>query len=121
MIVCGPCGADNADAVLEFCLKLKELSLKVNDKIFLVPRLYTAKARSAGDGYLGMMFQPDDEKVEIEKGIIATRKMLANCISRTGLPIADEFLYMEQLEYNSDLVSYYFWAQGSPTLRYTAI
>lgn len=108
LIVCGPCGADNADAVLEFCLKLKELSLKVNDKIFLVPRLYTAKARSAGDGYLGMMFQPDDEKVEIEKGIIATRKMLANCISRTGLPIADEFLYMEQLEYNSDLVSYYF-------------
>ncbi len=108
LIVCGPCGADDADAVLEFCLRLKELSLKVNDKIFLVPRLYTAKARSVGDGYLGMMFQPDGDKIEIEKGIIKTRKMLANCISRTGLPVADEFLYTEQLDYNGDLVSYYF-------------
>jgi len=109
LIVCGPCGADDSDAVIEFCLKLKELSLKVKDKIFLVPRLYTAKARSAGDGYLGMLFNPDGEdEVNIAKGVEAARRMLANCIAKTGLPIADEFLYIEQLEYNADLVSYYF-------------
>ena len=108
IIVCGPCGADDSDAVLEFALKLKELSIKIKDKIFLMPRLYTAKARSVGDGYLGMMFNPDDEKVDISKGVEKTRHMLANCIAQTGLPIADEFLYLEQLEYNADLISYYF-------------
>lgn len=108
LIVCGPCGADNASAVLEYCMRLKELSLKVKDKIFLMPRLYTAKARTVGDGYLGMLFNPEDDKVDIAKGVEATRRMFATCISQTGLPIADEFLYLEQLEYNADLVSYYF-------------
>ena len=108
LIVCGPCGADNSDAVLEYCLRLKELSLKVKDKIFLVARLYTAKARTIGEGYLGMMFQPDGDKIDIALGVEKTRRMLANCVSKTGLPIADEFLYVEQLEYNADLISYYF-------------
>lgn len=108
LIVCGPCGADNSDAVLEYCLKLKELSLKVKDKIFLVPRLYTAKARTTGEGYLGMMFQPDGDKINIGLGLESTRRMLASCIAQTGLPIADEFLYVEQLEYYADLISYYF-------------
>ena len=95
LLVCGPCGADDPNAVLEYCLKLKELSLKVKDKIFLVPRLYTAKARSNGDGYLGMLFQPKGDKVDLNAGVEATRRMIANCIAKTGLPIADEFLYLE--------------------------
>ncbi len=108
LIVCGPCGADNFGAVIEYCQRLHQLSLKVKDKIFLMPRLYTAKARSNGEGYLGMLFQPDNEVIDINKGLVLSRKMLAKCIAITGLPIAEEFLFVEQLEYYSDLVSYFF-------------
>ncbi len=108
MIVCGPCGADNFDASIEYCQRLYQLSLKVKDKIFLMPRLYTAKARSNGEGYLGMLFQPDSEVIDINKGLMLSRKMLAKCIAVTGLPIAEEFLFLEQLEYNADLISYFF-------------
>ncbi len=108
LIVCGPCSADNTDAVLDFCEKLKALHIKIKDKIFLMPRVYTAKARSTGDGYLGMMFQPDGDVIDIKRGVSAARRMLASCIAKTGLPLAEELLYGEQVSYNSDLISYYF-------------
>lgn len=106
LIICGPCSADNFDAVREFCVKLKELSDLVKDKIFLMPRVITAKPRSLGEGYLGMLFG-DGQNADVNSGLSNCRKLMIECL-KIGLPIADELLFIEQYQYFCDLVSYYF-------------
>ncbi|MEG2085952.1 MAG: 3-deoxy-7-phosphoheptulonate synthase [Clostridia bacterium] len=108
LIVTGPCSADNIDAVMEYCIKLKVLSDKYIDKIVIMPRVFTAKPRTTGEGYLGMMYQPDCDIVDIDKGVYKSREMMIRCIKETGMAISDELLYPEYYDYFDDLISYYF-------------
>lgn len=108
LLVCGPCSADNEEAVSEYCLKLKKISDKVSDKIFIMPRIFTAKPRTNGEGYLGMMYQPDGNAVNVDRGVKNSRKMMLRLIDETGFAISDELLYPEYYDYNDDLVSYFF-------------
>lgn len=109
LVVCGPCAADNYEAVVEYCKMLKKLSDKVNDKILICPRIFTAKPRSRGEGYLGMMFEQNSSgETDINKGLIECRKLFLECMSITQLPLADELLYFEQYGYFDDVVSYLF-------------
>ncbi len=108
LLVCGPCSADNEDAVAEYCVKLKALSDKYDDRIFIMPRVFTAKPRTKGDGYLGMMYEPDGKNVDVDAGVRKSRKMMMRIIEETGLPVSDELLYPEYFDYSDDLVSYYF-------------
>lgn len=107
LLVIGPCSADNEDSVLDYVTRLATLSEKVKDKIFIIPRIYTNKPRTTGDGYKGMLHQPNPEKdSDMLEGIVAIRRLHTRVIEETGFFTADEMLYCENYRYLSDLLSY---------------
>lgn len=107
LLVIGPCSAHNEDAVMEYVTRLAKLQEKVQDKIFMVPRVYTNKPRTNGDGYKGLLHQQNPEgESNLIQGIAAVRQLHNRVICETGLTTADEMLYPENLEFVQDLVSY---------------
>ena len=107
MLVIGPCSADNEDSVLDYVYRLRTVQEKVKDKILIVPRIYTNKPRTTGDGYKGMLHQPDPNAApDLLKGLISIRKLHMKAVSETGLGCADEMLYPENHRYLSDIIAY---------------
>ena len=107
LLVIGPCSADREDAVLDYISRLRTVQEKVKDKIFIIPRIYTNKPRTTGDGYKGMLHQPvPTENPDMLKGMIAIRKLHMRALAETGFSCADEMLYPENHRYLSDLISY---------------
>lgn len=107
LLIIGPCSADNEDSVLDYCERLAKLAELVKDKIVIIPRIYTNKPRTTGDGYKGMLHQPDPEKdSDMLAGIVAIRHLHTRVIIETGMFTADEMLYPENYRYLSDLLSY---------------
>lgn len=107
LIIIGPCSADREKTVLDYVSRLRRLQEEVEDKIIIIPRIYTNKPRTLCNGYMGMIYQPDPSKAEdILEGIISVRKLHLNVIKETGLSGADEMLYPDEYRYISDLVSY---------------
>ena len=107
LVVVGPCSADNEDAVLDYTTRLAKVAEKVKDKMIIIPRVYTNKPRTTGEGYKGMLHQPDPNgKSDLLGGLIAIRKMHIDIAVKTGLTTADEMLYPENHWYLSDVLSY---------------
>ena len=107
LVIVGPCSADNEDAVCEYTQRLARVNEQVQDKLILIPRIYTNKPRTTGEGYKGMLHQPDPDKApDLLGGIIAIRKMHMRAIRESGFTCADEMLYPENYRYLSDLLSY---------------
>lgn len=107
LLVIGPCSADREDAVMEYIHRLKKLSEQVQDKIMIVPRVYTGKPRTTGEGYKGLLHQPNPtEPPDMLKGLISIRKIHMRVLEETGFSTADEMLYPENHRYISDLLSY---------------
>ena len=107
ILVIGPCSADNDVSVLDYISRLKKVSEKVSDKILIIPRIYTNKPRTTGDGYKGMLHQPNpNEKPDMLKGIIAIRELHMRALKDYGFSCADEMLYPDNHRYLSDLLSY---------------
>lgn len=107
LLVIGPCSADREESVLDYAHRLADVQKKVEDKIIIIPRIYTGKPRTTGAGYKGMMHQPDPDGVpDMYEGIIAVRSLHAKVIEETGLTSADEMLYPSNYRYLSDLLSY---------------
>lgn len=107
LLIIGPCSADREDAVMDYTYRLAKVQEKVKDKIVIVPRIYTNKPRTTGQGYMGMVHQPDPEKGEdLLEGIIAIRRLHTRAVEETGLTCADEMLYPENYRYLSDLLAY---------------
>ncbi len=107
LVIIGPCSADNEDAVCEYVSRLARVNEKVKDKLILIPRIYTNKPRTTGEGYKGIIHQPDPEKKpDFVAGLIAMRKMQIRAIEESGLTAADEMLYPENWRYLSDILSY---------------
>lgn len=107
ILVIGPCSADREDSVLDYIGRLRTVQDQVEDKIFIVPRIYTNKPRTTGDGYKGMLHQPDpNSSPDMLKGIIAIRKIHMKALEQTGFSCADEMLYPENHYYLSDMLSY---------------
>ena len=107
ILVVGPCSASDEDAVCDYISRLAKINEEVKDKVFIIPRIYTNKPRTTGEGYKGIVHQPDPEKApDFMEGLIAMRKMHLRAISETGLFSADEMLYPENWPYISDILSY---------------
>ena len=107
LAIIGPCSADNEDAVLDYLTRLRNVQEKIADKVLIVPRVYTNKPRTTGEGYKGMLHQPKpDEAPDLLAGIIAIRKMHIRAIEESGLTGADEMLYPENRSYLDDILSY---------------
>ncbi|MCQ8261167.1 3-deoxy-7-phosphoheptulonate synthase [Streptococcus suis] len=108
LLVIGPCSSDNEEAVLEYANRLSKLQDEVKDKIFMVMRVYTAKPRTNGEGYKGLVHQPDTSKLpDLINGIAAVRNLHYRVITETGLTTADEMLYSANYPLVEDLVSYH--------------
>ncbi|EFQ56290.1 3-deoxy-7-phosphoheptulonate synthase [Streptococcus downei] len=107
LLVVGPCSSDNEEAVLDYAHRLANLQEEVKDRIFMVMRVYTAKPRTNGDGYKGLVHQPDAQgQPNLINGIKAVRNLHYRVVTETGLTTADEMLYPENLSLVDDLVSY---------------
>lgn len=107
LLIIGPCSADREDAVMEYIAHLAEIQKQVSDKIYIIPRIYTNKPRTTGDGYKGMASQPDPEKKpNMLEGLISIRKLHMRAAGELGFTCADEMLYPENHTYLSDLMSY---------------
>ena len=107
ILVIGPCSADNEDSVMDYISRLVPVQEKVKDKILIIPRIYTNKPRTTGDGYKGMLHQPDpNAAADLIKGIVAIRKLHMRAINETGFVCADEMLYPDNYRYLSDLLGY---------------
>jgi len=108
LLIIGPCSANDPDAVCDYVSRLARVQEKIKDKIMLIPRVYTNKPRTNGQGYKGIMLQPDPESApNISEGIIAIRKMHLRTIAESHLTAADEMLYPENFIYIDDLLSYH--------------
>ena len=107
ILVIGPCSADREDSVLDYISRLRTVQDKVADKILIIPRIYTNKPRTTGEGYKGMLHQPDpNSQPDMLKGIISIRKLHLKALAETGFGCADEMLYPENHRYLSDLLTY---------------
>ena len=107
LLIIGPCSADHREPVLEYMSRLRKIEEQVSDKIILIPRIYTNKPRTTGQGYKGMLHQPDpDAKPDMYKGIVAIRDLHLSALRDYGFSCADEMLYPENHQYLSDLLSY---------------
>ena len=107
LLIIGPCSADYKDAVLDYIHRLREVQEKVKGKIFIVPRIYTNKPRTTGDGYKGMVHQPNpDKEPDMYEGIVAIRDIHMSALKETGFSCADEMLYPDNYRYLSDVLSY---------------
>lgn len=107
LVIVGPCSADNETAVCDYVTRLGKVNERVKDKLILIPRIYTNKPRTTGEGYKGIASQPDPEKKpDFLAGLIAMRKMQIHAIEESGLTAADEMLYPENWRYVSDILSY---------------
>ena len=107
LLVIGPCSADSEDSVIDYISRLRNVQDKVSDKIVIVPRIYTNKPRTTGDGYKGMLHQPNpNERPDMLKGLMSIRALHMRALKETGFSCADEMLYPENHRYLSDVLSY---------------
>lgn len=107
LVIIGPCSADNEDSVCDYISRLSRVQEKVADRLVIIPRIYTNKPRTTGEGYKGIAHQPDPEKrPDMLAGLIAMRKMHIRALEESGLSSADEMLYPENWPYVEDLLSY---------------
>ncbi len=107
VLVIGPCSADSREPVLEYISRLCRVQEQVKDTLLIVPRIYTNKPRTTGDGYKGMLHQPNpDETPDMLKGIVAIRELHMAALKDYGFSCADEMLYPDNHRYLSDLLSY---------------
>ena len=107
LVIIGPCSADNESAVCDYVSRLAKVNERVKDKLILIPRIYTNKPRTTGEGSKGIVSQPDPEKKEdMLQGLIAIRELHTRAIEQTGLTCADEMLYPDNWGYVEDILSY---------------
>ena len=107
LLIIGPCSADNADSVIDYIVRLRGLQEQVKDKLFIVPRVYTNKPRTTGDGYKGLLHQPEaTARPDPFKGIIAVRSLHLRALREAGFTCADEMLYPENHRYLDDMLAY---------------
>lgn len=107
LLIVGPCSADNEESVCDYASRLVKVQEKTAGRLIIIPRIYTNKPRTTGEGYKGMFHQPDPNKrPDLRQGLMAIRKMHMRVFSETGLSTADEMLYPENMEYLDDIMSY---------------
>lgn len=107
IVVVGPCSADNEEAVMDYVTRLAKVNRKLKDRLFIIPRVYTNKPRTNGEGYMGMLHQPNlDKKPNLANGIKSIRKLHMSVLEEAGFITADEMLYPDNFTYLEDIIGY---------------
>ncbi|QIM62740.1 3-deoxy-7-phosphoheptulonate synthase [Pasteurellaceae bacterium Orientalotternb1] len=105
LIVIGPCSIHDPISALEYAKKLKALSDKVSDKLYIVMRVYFEKPRTTV-GWKGLINDPNlNGTFNVEKGLRVARKLLLELVE-LGLPLATEALDPISPQYLADLFSW---------------
>ena len=105
ILVVGPCSIHNIEEAKFYALKLKELSLKYKDKIFIVMRTYFEKPRTSV-GWKGLINDPDlNNSFNVNKGLFLARSLLLYC-ANIELPCGYEILDTITPQYICDLISW---------------
>ncbi|ENX41318.1 MULTISPECIES: 3-deoxy-7-phosphoheptulonate synthase [unclassified Acinetobacter] len=104
-VVIGPCSIHDTKAAHEYADRLKVLSEKVKDTLYLVMRVYFEKPRTTV-GWKGLINDPDmNDSFNIEKGLHIGRGLLID-LNEKGLPCATEALDPNSPQYYQDLISW---------------
>ncbi len=107
VVIIGPCSADNEETLCEYVSRLARLQEEVQEKLILIPRIYTNKPRTTGEGYKGMAHQPKpSEAPNMVEGLKAIRRMHIRAMKESHLTAADEMLYPGNYPYLEDILSY---------------
>lgn len=107
LLAVGPCSADRVESVVDYATRLGELQEDVKENILIVPRVYTGKPRTVGNGYKGILHQPYiSGREDMVAGVVAMRNMHKHVIEASGLFTVDELLYPELIQYVHDLLGY---------------
>lgn len=105
LVVTGPCSIHDIAAAKEYALRLKALSEKVQDTLYLVMRIYFEKPRTTV-GWKGLINDPDmDDSFNIEKGLGLARELLL-WLAEQEIPAATEALDPISPQYLSDLFAW---------------
>ncbi len=104
-VVIGPCSIHDTKAAHEYADRLKVLSEKVKDTLYIVMRVYFEKPRTTV-GWKGLINDPDmNDSFNIEKGLHIGRGLLLE-LNEKGLPCATEALDPNSPQYYQDLISW---------------
>ena len=105
VVIVGPCSIHDQKSALEYAKKLKKIRQALNDKLFIMMRVYFEKPRTT-TGWKGLINDPYlDESHDIETGIKLARKILID-IAGLGMPVATELLDPITAAYIAELVSW---------------
>ena len=105
LVVVGPCSIHDPEAAIDYALRLKTLSDKLGDEIYIAMRAYFEKPRSTV-GWKGLINDPFlDDSFKIAEGLRIARQLLLE-ISEIGLPLATEALDPITPQYLQDLISW---------------
>lgn len=105
MVVIGPCSIHDPKAAIEYAERLSKLAKELDDKLFIIMRVYFEKPRTTV-GWKGLINDPDmDGSHKISKGLGMARQLFC-AITDMELPIACEMLDPITPQYLSDMISW---------------
>jgi 3-deoxy-7-phosphoheptulonate synthase len=105
LVIVGPCSIHNIEEAKEYATKLKNMSIKYNDKLFIVMRTYFEKPRT-NIGWKGLINDPDlNESFNVNKGLFLARSLLLHN-ANIELPCGYEILDTITPQYICDLISW---------------
>jgi 3-deoxy-7-phosphoheptulonate synthase len=103
LAIVGPCSIHDPVAAIEYAGRLAELRQRLEERLFIVMRVYFEKPRTTV-GWKGFVVDPDlDGSYDIAKGLRLARRLLVE-ISEMGVPAGSEMLDPIVPQYTSDLV-----------------
>ncbi len=101
----GPCSIHDPAAAIDYAERLVKLRRAVEDRLFLVMRVYFEKPRTTV-GWKGLINDPHmDDSCDMESGLRIARRLLID-INRLGLPAGTEMLDPITPQYIADLISW---------------
>ena len=105
LVVVGPCSVHDPSAALEYAHRLSAVASRLNDRLFVVMRVYFEKPRTTL-GWRGLINDPAlDGSNRVNDGLTAARELLVSILS-IGLPVGCEFLDPITPQYIADAVSW---------------
>jgi len=103
LVISGPCSIHDLEAGREYALRLAKLAQELEDRIYVVMRVYFEKPRTTV-GWKGLIMDPHlNGTYDIPEGLRLARNFLREIID-IGLPTATELLDPITPQYIADLI-----------------
>jgi 3-deoxy-7-phosphoheptulonate synthase len=105
LAVVGPCSVHDADAAVDYAVRLAKTAAELADDLCVVMRVYFEKPRTTV-GWKGLINDPGlDGSHDVHRGLRTARRLLLDVLD-LGLPVGCEFLDPNSPQYIADAVSW---------------